>query len=344
LLAGVPPYDATGDEARWEHIVLNQEPPSMWRAVSTTNPTELANKRSVAVARFRRDLSGDLDVIVHKALKKRPEERYPTVAALADDIRRYLQDEPVLAQRDSNWYRMGKFVHRNRLAAGAAAAVIVALGVGLATTLWQLQVAQAERRRAEEVKEFIASTFRAADPFFTGKKSMTTIELLALARQRIDQQLTSQPENAVELLNIVGESQANLDQHDAAKATFNKAIALAEGLKPPDELQIAEAQAWLAGIARMEGDQASVVPLLDKAVPVLRKHQPRSGRTLSMALSEQAFVKFEEDKIDDAIALSHQSVDAVNAALGPTHTETLIAKRNLALFYVLARRFDAAKP
>ena len=114
-------------------------------------------------------MSGDLENIVQKALKKRPEERYPTVAAFADDIRRYLEGEPVLARADSAWYRLGKFARRNRLAVGAVVAVVMALGIGLAVSLWQLQVARAERRHAEEVKEFVASIFRSADPFYTGK-------------------------------------------------------------------------------------------------------------------------------------------------------------------------------
>ena len=90
----------------------------------------------------------------------------------------------MLARPDSAWYRLGKFARRNRLAVGAAMAVVCALGVGLAVSLWQLQVARAERRHAEEVKEFIASIFRSADPFFTGKDSMRAADLLTLARER----------------------------------------------------------------------------------------------------------------------------------------------------------------
>ena len=160
LLAGRLPYEIDGrDRARWEHVVLNQEPRRMTRAL------------------------GDLENIVQKALEKKPEDRYPTVAALADDIRRYTSGEPVLARPDSSWYRLGKFARRNRLAVGAAMAVVCALGIGLALSLWQLQVARAERQRAEESKEFIASIFRSADPFFTGKDSMSAADLLTLARR-----------------------------------------------------------------------------------------------------------------------------------------------------------------
>jgi len=322
LLTGKLPYEvANRDRGQWEHAVLNQEPQPL-----------------------PRELDRDLENIVQKALKKKPEERYLTVAALADDVRRYRQGEPIVARADSTWYRIGKFAQRNRLAVGAAVAVLLALGIGLAVSLWQLKVARAERYRAEESKEFIASIFRSADPFFTGKTTMSAAELLALARRRIDQELAAQPENAIELLNIVGESQVNLEEFAAAKDTFNKAIELAQNLQPPDEVLIAEATSWLAAVARYENDLAAVGPLLDKSIPVLRKHQPRTGRPLSMAMMERGYIKLEEGDFDAAIVDARESVAAVSAALGPGHTETLLAKRHLALFYVLARRYDEAKP
>jgi serine/threonine protein kinase/lipoprotein NlpI len=322
LLAGKLPYEiAERDRARWEQLVLHQDPQRMGPGID-----------------------GDLENIVQKALEKRPEDRYLTVAAFADDIRRYLSGEPVLAQPDSAWYRLGKFARRNRLAVGAAAAVVCALGIGLAVSLWQLHVARTERQRAEESKDFIASIFRSADPFFTGKTTTSAVELLSLARRRIDQELSAQPENAIELLNIVGESQVNLEEYAAAKATFNKSIALAEALQPRDEVQIAVANSWLAAIARYEGDLAQVGPYLDKSLPVLRANQPRTGRALSMGLMEQGYIKLEEGDLDAAIVMAREAVDAAIGALGPAHTETLLARRHLGLFYVLAKRFDEAKP
>src|SRR5207253_9811445 len=76
-----------------------------------------------------------LDTIVLKALRKNPAERYPTPSAFALDIERYLHQEPILARPESAWYRMRKFVQRNRLAVGAAAAVVAALGIGTGLTV-----------------------------------------------------------------------------------------------------------------------------------------------------------------------------------------------------------------
>jgi serine/threonine-protein kinase len=345
LLTGRLPYGSTdGGWTQWEHSVLHHEPLRMARSLDVTDHVGVSTSRNTTFARLRRELSGDLENIVQKALKKQPEDRYLTAAAFADDVRRYLQREPGLARPDSAWYRLGKFARRNRLAVGATVAVVIALGAGLAVSLWQLQVARSERRHAEEVKEFVASIFRSADPFFTGKTTMSAVDLLTLARERIDRELVAQPKNAVELLNIVGESQSNLDQSDAAKATFEKSIELAQHLQPTDEVSIAEARAWLGLIARGAGEYDEARRLLGKAVPVLREHQPRTGRMLASALMELAHLKNEEGDIDAAIAYGPEAIGAVSAALGPGHTETILARRNFALILVLAKRFDEARP
>ena len=88
-------------------------------------------------------MRGDLDAILNKALKKRADERYASVEALGQDIERHLRGQPVLARRDSVGYRLRKFVGRNRLAVGAAVAVVCAVLAGVTVALWQV-----ERRHA----------------------------------------------------------------------------------------------------------------------------------------------------------------------------------------------------
>jgi eukaryotic-like serine/threonine-protein kinase len=93
-------------------------------------------------------LRGDLDNIAAKALKKLPRERYATVGAFGDDLRRYLNKEPVTARPDSRSYRIGKFVQRHRLGVGAASATLLALIAGVIGTTWQAIEARRERDAA----------------------------------------------------------------------------------------------------------------------------------------------------------------------------------------------------
>ena len=96
-----------------------------------------------------RELRGDLDNVVLKAMHEDPERRYRSVDQFSEDLRRYLQGLPVVARKDTLWYRAGKFSRRNRISVVAAALVLAALATGAATTLWEKRVAVWERGRAE---------------------------------------------------------------------------------------------------------------------------------------------------------------------------------------------------
>ena len=103
----------------------------------------------------RRELRGDLDLIVLKALRKDAARRYSSVAQLAQDIQRHLDRLPILAAPDAWTYRTGRFLARHWLGVGATAAVILALVAGGATTWWQARRAE---RRFNDVRH-LAHTF-----------------------------------------------------------------------------------------------------------------------------------------------------------------------------------------
>jgi serine/threonine-protein kinase len=133
LLTGVHPVE--GDNLSGAEVM---------RAVITGEPAKASTASTVATIP-RRALKGDLDNILSKALKKDPKERYESVGALADDLRRFLNHEPVQARPDTIPYRVSKFVRRHR--AGVLSALLVAIGlIGTsAIALWQLHEANLER-------------------------------------------------------------------------------------------------------------------------------------------------------------------------------------------------------
>jgi eukaryotic-like serine/threonine-protein kinase len=156
LLGGQHPT-ATENTAAVEQLraVLETEPRRL-SDVALRTSVQAAGARATTPPRLARDLRGDLDNIVAKALKKAPAERYPNAAALADDLRRFLTDQPVLARPDTLGYRVGKFVRRYRLAVGAASATLLALTAGVVGTTWQA----VEARRAQALAEANAAEAR----------------------------------------------------------------------------------------------------------------------------------------------------------------------------------------
>jgi eukaryotic-like serine/threonine-protein kinase len=104
---------------------------------------------------INRSLRGDLETIANKALERDPDRRYPTAAALAADIRRYLSDEPIVARRASTLYQLRKFARRNRTLVGGVLGIILALSAGLIATA-TLAKRESDARRAADANKDLA--------------------------------------------------------------------------------------------------------------------------------------------------------------------------------------------
>ena len=103
--------------------------------------------RALARKRLRKKLSGDLDTIILKALRKEPQKRYLSVEQFSEDIRRYLEGRPVIARIDTPGYRFSKFVRRNAVSVAAGVILVVAL---LGSTIFFAFREREDKRRFEE--------------------------------------------------------------------------------------------------------------------------------------------------------------------------------------------------
>ena len=140
LLCGIGPYGRElSSEAALMRAICDETPraPSVARAASG-DPS------------WRRErIDRDLDLIVLKALRKEPERRYQSVERFSDDLKQYLDGQPVLAAPDSARYRAAKFFRRHQVATAAASAALVAILGGAGVAAYQARVARQERARAE---------------------------------------------------------------------------------------------------------------------------------------------------------------------------------------------------
>jgi serine/threonine protein kinase len=326
LLTGARPYKLQrGSRAALEEAILQSEPPRL---------SEVADRN------LRPLLKGDLDTIVAKALKKLPEERYATVHALADDLDRHLGDRPVLAQPDRRWYRLTKFVSRNRLGVTTAAAISLAVLSGAAIAVWQARVALAEKERAEEVKDFIASIFEDADPYLKSGDGLSVVDLLKQAKTKIDQAPALTPELRVELLNMVGSSLSSLEDFDAAEDVLKQAVGTAGQSLDARHLESLRARILMAQIHRYRGRTSEARSELNEVVPLLRS--TADTKDLVVGLSSQAMLSIDEGKYEDAISSAREAMQLSTAKLGDRHPDTAASAIILALAYVAARKPELA--
>jgi serine/threonine-protein kinase len=226
-----------------------------------------------------RPLRGDLEAIIAKALKKVPTERYRTVAALSDDLQRYLKNEPVSSHPDSLIYRMGRFVARNRSAVAASAGVLISIVAATALSAWQAHQAKVQRDYAQAlsarnnaVVEFVASMLTEIVP---AEQPVRVGDLLERS-QSILMTAETRPDIQAAVLNIV--ATYFLNAGDVAKAQPMLARSLELTRNSPDIALRAELLCSDALAQSMRGRQADAQSRLREAAALDSVDVPTSTR------------------------------------------------------------------
>jgi serine/threonine-protein kinase len=193
-----------------------------------------AARRGTTIFKLSRLLRGDLDTIVAKALKKNPAERYASVTALADDLRRCLRSEPISARPDTLSYRAAKFVRRNRTAVSLATLAIVGTAAGMVGTLFETHTAHMQRdlalhqlSRSQAVVEF--NEFLLSDAAPSGKP-FTVNELLGRAENLLARQRIPDDTYRVELMIAIGDQYSTQEEPAKARRLLQEAYRLSRAL------------------------------------------------------------------------------------------------------------------
>jgi tetratricopeptide (TPR) repeat protein len=236
---------------------------------------------AVAPPGRRRRLTGDLDVILAKALEKSPADRYASVEALASDIRRHLRHEPIAARADSRVYRLRTFARRHRGGVGIAAAVTLALA-GAATALW-VQGRQSARDRDFALQQLARAEatidlnqFLLTDAAPQGRP-FTAGDLLSRAEALLNRHPVDPPDApTVESLISIGTQFQSQDEDGNARRVLSRAYALAQQLPAGHISTRAAAGCALAGtLARGDLDDLSrAQSLVEAALQLLPDARP----------------------------------------------------------------------
>jgi tetratricopeptide (TPR) repeat protein len=307
-------------------------PAALLRAILEIDPDRPSDL--VADPRLRRELRGDLDTIVAKALKKRPEERYASVTALAEDLRRYLALEPILARPDSLAYRTAKFVRRNARSLAAAAAAVLALVAVVAFYGTRLADERDRERRAAQkaaqVSEFLTGLLSNADPFEAAAEREPTVRsLLDLGARRVRKDLARQPELRREMLNLFGRIYERRGAYESALPLLAESVALGRPLGPSREL--AQSLNDLGVAQRQKADWKIARATLEEALAMRRKVLGREHPEVAVTENELGRVLFDQGRLGEAEAHFRAALAIRRKALGPAHHETATSLSDLGL-------------
>ncbi len=275
LLTGTTPFDTKAlleaGYGELQRIIREKEPPKPSVRISSQGSAEIARHRRVDLQALSRLLRGDLDWIVMRSLEKDRARRYASASELAEDVRRHLRDEPVLAGPPGAVYRLRKFLVRNRAAVGWAATIAAALVLGIAGTTWGLlaasrerdqavrsqalaqerlqevqrasQEASAQRDRASEaaeqardVTEFLTGALSLSNPMVSGNADLSMREMLDRASEEVAR-LSDQPYAEASVRATIGRAYRSLSEHRLAEPHLRRAAELMRELPDYDGVE-----------------------------------------------------------------------------------------------------------
>jgi serine/threonine-protein kinase len=282
----------------------------------TQRPSHALRRAAEPLPYGAAQLEGDLDAIVSLALRGAPEARYGSVAALGEDVERFLESRPVRARAPTRWYLLSRFARRHRGAIGMGLAATIGVLASLGLALWQAQRAEsaavaaaaeaaradaeavearAQAARADDAARFLLSVFRQIDPFRRDARGKISLEqAFEDALARIDREFGGRPQVAIDLNDDFGETLANLGRFDEARTRLQRALSLAEAQLRPGDPRLAETLINLGALAAQTSNARDGRPMVERALALLEPLADREPVRLANAKLALGAILLEE--------------------------------------------------
>ena len=313
------------------------EPLSAAEIVKAIVETEPRRVSAVATGTRRpRLLEGDLDTIVAKALKKIPGERYVSVAEFADDLRRFVNHQPIGARPDTFRYRATKFLRRHRRP--VAAVTVAAVVVSSLIAFYTVQLARERDRaalqadKASRVSEMLTGLLTSADPYRTPDGHEPTVRgLLDIGAERAARDLQGQPELQAEMFAVIGRVYQRMGLHAKAQPLLEKALALGRQSLGSEHIRVAQSLNDLGVLHREQGNVAAAQPLLEASLAIRRRLLSSEHALVAVTLIELARALKDRGRRAEAEPLIRESLAIRRRIFGEEHRETATSKNELGL-------------
>ena len=319
--------------------------PEAARIICEQPPLPLA-----AAAGARMTFDRDLSIVVLKALEKDPARRYQTVAALDEDLGRYLGGQPILARPASAAYQIRKLVARHRLAFAAASAVLAGLVVFAVVTTVQARRIAAERDRAgreattaARVSDFLTGLFKVSDPDEARGNSITAREILDAGVEKIGKELADEPEVQARLMQTMGKVYASLGLYPKALPILEQSVATRRRLLGEEHPDTLAAMADLARLYGSMGHRAEAEKLDDRILERRRRLLGEEHPETLDAMAALAFIYRNQGRLEEAEKLDQRVLEARRRVLGEDHPDTLETMTELAAVYNYEKRYAEAE-
>ncbi len=305
----------------------------------------LLQHKIVPPRRLCTSIPKDLETIVLKALSPNRDQRYASAAALATDLRAFLEHRPIAAKRNSLPVVVSHWMRRNPWTAAVSAAFLLLLiASSIASTIvavrldrlsrqlrQSLQQSEQQRARATALSEFLIDAFRSPDPALDGR-SFTVASMLDTSAEKLlkDQSLDEQARG--DLLDAIGQSLRGLGAFPEAERVHQACYDLRLDSLGPTALPSLQSMLRLALAKRDVSNLSESIALYQQALALLREHYGDDHEDTLEAIGALAMAYQDDMQLDQAEPLQRESLQRRTRVLGPEHPATLQAMNNLALW------------
>jgi serine/threonine protein kinase/tetratricopeptide (TPR) repeat protein len=335
MVAGRRPYD-TARAALLEAV----------RVICEAEPAPLSSSWSGS-----RKLDPDVETIVGTALEKQPDRRYPSAAALAEDIGRFLESQPILARPPSAVYQLRKMVARHHTAFAASVAVVVVLVVSsvVSTSLYFKAKHESERARVEALKSdqvatFVTGMLEGVGPAVAlGRDTTMLREILDHTTERIGAELEGQPEVEAAVRHVLGTTYRELGELEEAEIQHREAVATNRLVLGEDNRETLVSILDLALTLQKRGTYDESEALLREALEGLRRMFGNDDPDTLNALGSLGTLISERGRLDEAEPYHREALEGCRRVKGPDDRDTLTALSNLAVLLDNMGRYPEAE-
>ena len=299
LLCGAHPFgvDLHTPVAR-QLQALSGDPKPMARTAQQS-PEESAAKRGHTPASLSRALRGNLSAIVHACLRREPETRYASADVLANDLRAWLDDRPVVAARLGRGARARLWLRRNRALAASAATIFIALLAGTGIALWQAHeareqatIARSESANARAALSFLTDTLAGAAPDQTLDTKVSVRQLLDHARKKLDTRDGVDAKVRQPVQRMLGTLYGMMGDMQQSLALYEAGLKGVEPKSTDDALALADDYANYSSVLGMLERSDESFQAAQHAAGLREQHAPDDPKQQLMAAAELAYAHF----------------------------------------------------